>query len=129
MDWARNGAGALLPCNTRIAWPPIHAASLASHTPPRAPTLLSLPPPPHHLAASILGLVGFSLSQGGSMTPDAAAGQQEAGVAAAPVIPRENAVLVFGATGRMGRKIVEQVSPGPAHGTRGFAWALRLVGA
>jgi len=66
-----------------------------------------LPPPP---AASVLGLVGFTLSQGNmaGTAPPATAGSAAEPAAPAPP-PRENAVLVFGATGRMGQMIVRSL--------------------
>ena len=72
------------------------------------------PPPQQHStphAAGILGLVGWQLSQqGGGMQ----AGQSEGAAAAAappppPPPPREQAVLVLGATGRVGRRVVQKV--------------------
>ena len=71
-------------------------------------------PPQQHTtphAAGILGLVGWQLfQQGGGMQ----AGQSEGAAAATtlpppPPPPREQAVLVLGATGRVGRRVVQKV--------------------
>lgn len=59
--------------------------------------------------ASVLGLVGYSMANNNVDAADAAdaAAAAAAEPPAPPPLPRENAVLVFGATGRMGRRIVE----------------------
>ncbi|KAF8071307.1 IP5P13 [Scenedesmus sp. PABB004] len=60
--------------------------------------------------AAVLGLVGYVAAnpQGGDMAgaPDGAAA---AGEAAPAPLPRENAVLVFGATGKLGRLVVDKL--------------------
>lgn len=63
-------------------------------------------------AAVLLALAGIGY----------AAAQQQGGAKAAPAkapepeLPREDAVLVFGATGRMGRTVVNSVGAGAVYG-------------
>ena len=61
-------------------------------------------------AAALLGFLGYAASQNnpeGEVQMSTETSTQEK-PAPAP-IPRENAVLVFGATGRMGRLIIQEV--------------------
>eukprot|EP00878_Enallax_costatus_P001050 GHUV01001185.1.p1 GENE.GHUV01001185.1~~GHUV01001185.1.p1 ORF type:complete len:643 (+),score=165.16 GHUV01001185.1:143-2071(+) len=61
--------------------------------------------------AAVLGLIGYAVSNNQNNTSTvemAAESATEASAAPAP-LPRENAVLVFGASGKLGRKIVEKL--------------------
>jgi hypothetical protein len=82
---------------------------LPSRTPcsPLASHCHSSPP-----AAALVGLIGYGVSQQQPGSDMGGADSSQAGEApAAPAPPpRENAVLVFGATGRMGRLVVQEVS-------------------
>jgi hypothetical protein len=72
---------------------------------------------PFHLCASAAGLVGLiGYAAANNPAADMAGGEAaaaESAEAPAPApLPRKNAVLVFGASGKLGRKIVERVSGG-----------------
>ena len=55
--------------------------------------------------AALVGIVAAAVSANASE-----AGGEAESIAAEPPLPRENATLVFGATGRMGRTVVQTVS-------------------
>lgn len=62
-------------------------------------------------AVAVLGLVGYAVTNNSANADnmDTAADVTAEAVAEPAPLPRENAVLVFGASGKMGRKIVEKV--------------------
>jgi hypothetical protein len=61
-------------------------------------------------AAALAGILGYAATQKNTEGEAEMAVEPTAQAEAAPApIPRENAVLVFGATGRMGRLIVQEV--------------------
>jgi hypothetical protein len=59
-----------------------------------------------------LGLIGYAAANNpnADMAGGEAAAAESAEAAAPAPLPRENAVLVFGASGKLGRKVVEKVS-------------------
>jgi hypothetical protein len=63
-------------------------------------------------AAGLIGLVGYAAANNpaADMAGGAAAAADSAEAPAPALLPRENAVLVFGASGKLGRKVVERVS-------------------
>lgn len=75
-----------------------------------ADALANIPLPALGAAAAVvvgaLGTVAWAVSQ---QNPASSTAEGAAEEPAAPVIPRENAVLVFGASGRMGRQLVAEV--------------------
>lgn len=87
-----------------------HSSTLPTHlslsTPP-APR-----PQPFGPAVSVLGLAAVAATttiEPGSMGDAATAAAGEAAEELPPPLPREDAVLVFGGTGKLGRRIVEKV--------------------
>lgn len=81
--------------------------------------------PRHHAYHTAAGVLGLAAAGAASGAFDMGSGGAGAGASAAapaaerapPPLPRENAVLVLGGTGKLGRRIVEKVS-GAVHGCR-----------
>lgn len=63
------------------------------------------------LAAGLVGLIGYAAANNpaADMAGGEAAAAESAQAAAPAPLPRVNAVLVFGASGKLGRKVVERV--------------------
>ncbi len=102
------GATAASPIAAQHAYLPTHhraTPQCAHHSIYPAP---SSPP-----AGGLLGLVGVQMKasgqQEGAAEADPAVGQEQQQEAAPPPPPREKAVLVLGATGRLGRRVVQKV--------------------
>jgi hypothetical protein len=72
-------------------------------------TFFCIASPP--LAAGLIGLIGYAAANNpaADMADGEAAAAESAEAAAAAPLPRENAVLVFGASGKLGRKVVDKV--------------------
>jgi hypothetical protein len=87
---------------------------------PSALSLAAVPQEALYLGGALLAgvglLVGYQLKQnklnGAGAAEQAQAAAPEPEMAARP-LPRENAVLVMGATGRLGRRVVQQVRKSP----------------
>ncbi|KAG1657278.1 hypothetical protein FOA52_005472 [Chlamydomonas sp. UWO 241] len=117
-----SGTGVLRPTSASARPPTVGAPAAARrHLPSRSPictSALSFDAVPIEavvagsaVAASVLGLIGWQLTQGGPRAAPAQAPASGAVTAAPPkeLLPREGAVMVFGATGRVGRRVVARL--------------------
>ena len=93
----------------------ILSLSITSHSfSSNTPILVSNSPSPfsftYPTSVGLLSIVGWQVSQPKSEPLDTEAGMGAESIAGAPpALPRQNAVLVFGSTGRVGRRVVQRV--------------------
>jgi hypothetical protein len=93
---------------------PLPAAHLLPQHPPHSNAVLLYRIHLCTSAAGLVGLIGYAAANNpaADMAGGEAAAAESAEAPAPAPLPRKNAVLVFGASGKLGRKIVERVSGG-----------------